>query len=235
MIGDERDEMIERVRGSLSPLPPADPRAIARVLSAVAEDVQTRGASQHASQHTSGETWIVRLRARLRTPTLSLGGAGALAALALVIGFVARDRMTATEVTTRPPVMAQMPIPDAAIDPAATDAMDSVSPMGGFIRQPMLQVMTDDASARVAVEFTFDAKAERVSLVGDFNGWSADSTPMTRLGNSDVWVATVPIAPGRHVYAFVVDGVRWERDPSRPAAPDDDFGKPGSVIMVQPR
>ena len=227
MIGDERDEMIERVRGTLSPLPPADPRAIARVLSAVAEDVQTRGASK--------DTWIVRLRARLRTPTLSLGGAGALAALALVIGFVARDSFGPADTVTSPAVMAQMAAPAAADNPAAGDAMDTVSPMGGFIRQPMLQAMTDDAEARVPVEFTFDAKAGSVALVGDFNGWSADSTPMTRLGNSDVWIATVPIAPGRHVYAFVVDGVRWERDPSRPAAPDDDFGKPGSVIMVQPR
>src|ERR1035438_2852175 len=31
--------------------------------------------------------------------------------------------------------------------------------------------------------------AERISVVGDFNGWSADSHPMTPRGSSGVWEA----------------------------------------------
>jgi hypothetical protein len=42
----------------------------------------------------------------------------------------------------------------------------------------------------------------------------------------------VPLAPGRHLYAFVVDGTRWTPDPNAPLAPGDDFGAPNSVIMV---
>jgi hypothetical protein len=35
------------------------------------------------------------------------------------------------------------------------------------------------------------------------------------------------------VYAFVVNGERWLADPRAPQAADADFGRPGSVIIVQ--
>jgi 1,4-alpha-glucan branching enzyme len=133
--------------------------------------------------------------------------------------------------------MAQGDAPGAGDPVGVLDSYDSVAPIGSFMRQPRLQAMTEeaDATAPVQVQFVFEGRAERVSLVGDFNAWSADSTPMQRVGELDAWVATVNIVPGRHVYAFVLDGQRWVADPHAPPAPDDDFGKPGSVIMVRPR
>jgi hypothetical protein len=73
--------------------------------------------------------------------------------------------------------------------------------------------------------------AARVSLVGDFNRWQAGATPLSRLGDGESWGVRLALPPGRHVYAFVVDG-KLVADPSAPRAADDDFGFPNSVALV---
>jgi 1,4-alpha-glucan branching enzyme len=47
-----------------------------------------------------------------------------------------------------------------------------------------------------------------------------------------VWTIEMPLAPGRHRYAFVVDGGQWLPDPAAPRAAGDDFGTPSSVVTV---
>ena len=90
-----------------------------------------------------------------------------------------------------------------------------------------------DATARQPVQFVFRAPlATRVSVVGDFTGWNPDSAVMTRDAASGLWSVTIPLTPGRHVYAFLLDDTLWVRDPRAPAAPDADFGRPGSVLLV---
>jgi hypothetical protein len=84
------------------------------------------------------------------------------------------------------------------------------------------------------VRFSVSApSAKRVSLVGDFNGWNPGAVPMRR-GSSDVWVVDVRLEPGRHVFAFSVDGA-LRADAAAPRAVEDDFGVPGSVVVVPGR
>lgn len=62
----------------------------------------------------------------------------------------------------------------------------------------------------VVVMFRLPAQiwADRIQLVGDFNGWSTSATPM-RLGEQ-YWEANVTMHAGeRHFYAYLVDGVDW--------------------------
>src|SRR6266850_23534 len=75
-------------------------------------------------------------------------------------------------------------------------------------------------------------RATHVALVGDFNDWDATRTPMRRTGSEALWTAVVPLEPGRYHYAFFVDGSRWLADPSAPAARDEDYGAPSSVLTV---
>lgn len=83
------------------------------------------------------------------------------------------------------------------------------------------------------VEFVLVApNAARVALVGDFNGWDIEAAPMRRVNAGDTWRIAVPLAEGRHVYAFVVDGSRWLADPAAPLAPEDGFGYRNSVVVV---
>lgn len=77
--------------------------------------------------------------------------------------------------------------------------------------------------------------ASHVSVVGDFNQWNADATPMARTPTGGTWSVTVPLSAGRHVYSFVINGIngmQWVADPSAPLAPEDGFGVPNSVVLV---
>ena len=85
----------------------------------------------------------------------------------------------------------------------------------------------------VVVQFVLVAPGARtVALVGDFNGWDAAATPLASSQSSGLWSVALPLLPGRHQYAFVVDGVRWVADPAAPRALGDDFGAPSSVVTV---
>jgi hypothetical protein len=74
--------------------------------------------------------------------------------------------------------------------------------------------------------------ANAVSLVGDFNDWDETATPMAARGADGIWSVTVPLAPGRYQYSFLVDGVTWVADPAAPRALEDDYGRPNSVVTV---
>jgi hypothetical protein len=86
-----------------------------------------------------------------------------------------------------------------------------------------------------AVEFVLRTSADStVAVVGDFNDWDPQATPL-RAASDSLWSVIVPLRPGRYRYTFVVDGTRWRRDPSAPRALEDDFGTPTSVITVAQR
>ena len=77
--------------------------------------------------------------------------------------------------------------------------------------------------------------AHDVALVGDFNGWNAAATPLSRDSAGNVWVVTMPLAAGTYQYAFVVDGHAWVADPSGVIALEDEFGTPSSLLTVSGR
>lgn len=92
------------------------------------------------------------------------------------------------------------------------------------------------SSAVQSVRFEVAAPgAAQVTLVGDFNDWNPAATPLRATRRNGVWSVTVPIAPGRHEYAFVVDGERWIPDPHAPRAAAADFGSANSVVTVAER
>jgi len=89
-----------------------------------------------------------------------------------------------------------------------------------------------DSIAPRMVKFVLIAPdAQRVTLVGDFNGWNRDSTPAVREKDGS-WTTFISLSPGRHVYSFVVDGKHFVTDPAAPVAPDDGFGQSNSVVIV---
>jgi len=82
------------------------------------------------------------------------------------------------------------------------------------------------------VRFVFvDPRATSVELVGDFNEWSRGKTELGRSGAPGVWAVSVPLSPGRHEYAFIINGSRWVADPLAVKS-SDDFGTESSVIRV---
>ena len=71
--------------------------------------------------------------------------------------------------------------------------------------------------------------AKNVSVAGDFSGWKPVHV-MTKSG-AGVWTVFVPLDPGIHDYAFVVDGERWVPDPAAPPV-NDGFGGVNSRVAV---
>jgi hypothetical protein len=200
MIDDraERDELIERVARSLSPLPPNDSRAKAQILAAV-----------RARRAQAPRPWTIVLD-WMRQPTFSVASAGLLAAAALAIGFVTRGALATLDVS-QAPLASSAPVTNVTAVPAAN--------MPAVVRA-------------VPVPITFDAPgAKTVAIVGDFNDWDSTAEPLTRFGANGPWTATVKVMPGRHLYAFMVDG-KLVVDPRAPHARDLDYGTDASVLMV---
>jgi 1,4-alpha-glucan branching enzyme len=77
-----------------------------------------------------------------------------------------------------------------------------------------------------------DPAAKSVYVAGDFNEWNATANPMEK-DSSGVWIATVPLKPGKYQYKFVVDG-NWKQDPLNSETADDTFGGRNSVKTVGP-
>ena len=97
---------------------------------------------------------------------------------------------------------------------------------------PQLVSGAPPSAEREVVRFELSApRASHVALVGSFNEWNPVATPLSREPASGKWVVSLRLPPGRHVYAFVVDG-DVTADPSAPRAADDDFGSPSSVVLV---
>ncbi|HVM48258.1 MAG TPA: isoamylase early set domain-containing protein [Candidatus Acidoferrum sp.] len=68
------------------------------------------------------------------------------------------------------------------------------------------------AKANRSHTFRFTAHdASSVLLVGDFTHWQKGGIPM-RKSKDGVWEVSVPLAPGKHSYRFIVDG-EWRDDP----------------------
>jgi hypothetical protein len=141
-------------------------------------------------------------------PALSVASAGLLAAAALAIGFVTRGALSGLDGASALPAMRTVSAP---LVPAANEPR-AVRP--------------------VPVPITFDAAgATTVSIVGDFNDWDSTASPLARFGSNGPWTVTVNVTPGRHLYAFMVDG-KLVVDPRAPRARDLDYGSDASVLMV---
>ena len=116
---------------------------------------------------------------------------------------------------------------------AALIAVSSV--LGSRISARSQQPSVTVAPARDTVQlvrFVFvDSGASTVALVGDFNEWTRGATQLKRSGAPGVWTVSVPLTPGRHEYAFIVNGSRWVADPLAVKS-SDDFGTESSVIRI---
>ena len=199
---DERDETITRIAQSLRELPQVDDTVRARLLIAVA-----------AERERDREQAERRLASRgTRRWLTALAGVAA----ATVIIVAAARRPAGSVLPTSRAVASNTP---ASMAPGANTRLAAT---GGS---------AESASQQVQLVLK-DPTAGKVHVVGDFNGWDKEDAPMVRDAETGLWSVTLTLRPGRHVYAFVVDDSVWKRDPRAAAAPDADFGRPGSVLLV---
>ena len=82
------------------------------------------------------------------------------------------------------------------MNPGYSHSQTSASASGDTSRRPLHLV---DFFCRAP-------QAQKVSLIGDFNGWQPEAHPMTRMPDGG-WVIRMELPHGHHQYAFLVDGV----------------------------
>jgi 1,4-alpha-glucan branching enzyme len=81
------------------------------------------------------------------------------------------------------------------------------------------------------VAFYCDApEAQSVRLVGDFNGWDLEVTPMKRMPDGR-WMVGLELHHGHHEYLVVVDGIP-RLDPNASGTALREGTDPVSVIAV---
>jgi hypothetical protein len=75
-----------------------------------------------------------------------------------------------------------------------------------------------------------DTKAWCVFVVGDFNAWKPDATPLIAQGGGK-WAKDVLLAPGRYEYRYVVDG-QWVDDANAKSTVSNPHGGRNAVLEV---
>jgi len=208
---DERmPRVLRRAAADLRRDAPTDERAVAAVMAAVRQrPVPRRPTAWH--RLTAARTWQL-------SPLAAAGLAASLVAVGALGAWSALDFRR-----------------DAG--PGNTPALASSAPTGTTApgTAGAAVVGRGDVAPTHVVRFVLAApNVSRVTLVGDFNGWDADATPMRWDAAARAWTTVVELPAGRYVYAFVLDGRRWVADPSAPLAPEDGFGASNSVVVVEP-
>ncbi len=96
---------------------------------------------------------------------------------------------------------------------------------------PVATVTPVDNGAAFQFKVLLPKGTAKVSVVGDFNGWDTTATPMTQSSNEGAWSARITLLPGRHVYAYFVNGEKWTIDPLAPQVPDAGFGATNALVV----
>ena len=98
---------------------------------------------------------------------------------------------------------------------------------------PAVQPVSDrfPALEEQEIDFTVLApEAREVSVVGCFNGWRPNATPLKNTGAGE-WAVRLMLRSGQYEYRFAVDG-RWSEDPRASQHVANPFGEFNSVLVV---
>lgn len=108
--------------------------------------------------------------------------------------------------------------------------------MVGLIGCAKAKVVKPESPKSLAgvVRFTILAPgAKQVNLVGSFNGWGKNATPMKDMDSFGVWLVDVPLKEGEHTFMYLIDGTRWITPPLAEDFVTDSFGQVNGVVIVR--
>jgi len=195
---------------TLRELPPDNPEA-----------VQTIVAAAVANQRTE-RSFVTQPSARYWRPAAAVVAASLLFAVGLMVG-------RQTDSNSR---SLQKNISEAAgTGPLASGTFAATQTVNQTSGNPEIREAALENGV-VPTTFRINAPhASAVSVVGDFNGWNPSTTPLRRTIDGHAWIGAVPLQPGRHTYAFVIDGVVTP-DPNVSTVRDLDYDVPVSAVIV---
>ncbi|HEX6053498.1 MAG TPA: isoamylase early set domain-containing protein [Gemmatimonadaceae bacterium] len=214
MTDDRDDRLFQRAAAALREPRSRDQDALDELLDALRGEVTAR---VDPDRGLDSRRAVVPLRPRLRS-RLTRGAVRFIAGLAAGIAFAAGLGIGIFAGWRMRGASYRIAVEDRGVRPTLPPVGSTAAAASGSSMRP--------------VQFMLVAPtASRVALVGEFNDWDPAATPMARAAGG-AWHVALPLARGRHVYAFVVDGTAWVPDPQAPLAPEGWFGSRNSVMLV---
>src|SRR5579859_6251242 len=99
------------------------------------------------------------------------------------------------------------------------------------MEEAMLKKKFLKTKCQVSFELAILDDTERVNLVGDFNNWDTEATPMEKKGKK--FVATVDLDLNRdYQYRYLIDGHEWRNDEAADKYVQNAFNGDNSVIST---
>jgi hypothetical protein len=103
-----------------------------------------------------------------------------------------------------------------------------------FVHEKANRSITPEVSwESIPVELSLDMpNASSVNVVGSFNDWIPQPCKLLRENDSNRWILSLRLKPGRYEYAFIVDG-KHTPHPGAELSQDDGFGNQNSVLTLE--
>jgi 1,4-alpha-glucan branching enzyme len=119
--------------------------------------------------------------------------------------------------------------PDLAVDFGLFN-MKAFETIGGDAKMLIKQKL--ESSVRVTFVLPVEEEAESVHLVGDFNDWDTQATPLTRNRDGE-WETKLDLEPGRrYQFRYLVNQQIWHNDPASDGHASNSFGSDNSVVST---
>lgn len=91
---------------------------------------------------------------------------------------------------------------------------------------------TKKGVVKVTFELPSAIEAQQAVVVGEFNDWNPDATPMKRKKDGSFSAALNLESGKEYRYKFYLDGARWENDPQPDRLVQNIFGTQDSVLLT---
>jgi 1,4-alpha-glucan branching enzyme len=75
-------------------------------------------------------------------------------------------------------------------------------------------------------------EADQVTLVGDFNQWDTNETPMQKLKNGDFKVTLELACEQEYKFRYLIDNSQWENDWQADKYTPNGFGTDDSIVII---
>ena len=85
---------------------------------------------------------------------------------------------------------------------------------------------------RVTFKYNNSETSEKAALVGDFNNWSLQESPMKKLKDGSFSVTLSLQAGNSYQFRYLLDGNTWVNDTEADSYVPNKFGEENSVITV---
>ena len=87
-------------------------------------------------------------------------------------------------------------------------------------------------TVKVTFELPAEVSAQEAVVVGEFNNWDPEATPMKRKKDGSFSVALNLESGKEYRYKYYLDGQRWANDPTADSSAPNIFGTTDSVLVV---